>query len=263
MLSEIIKNLKNLNYKNYVDNFFKNELSFRDVKISKQKWESINKENSVPIGADINDLVRLHYLVSYLKSRVILEFGVGKSTIVFADALSKNKEKYEEYVKEHLRVSEPFVLYSVDNSEYWLNETKSKLPNYGISKLWFSECCTDVFNGKICTYYENMPNIRPDFIYLDGPSQFGVKGNVRGISTDNPDRMPMSADLLAMEYFLEPGTFIVVDGRTANARFLKNNFQRTWEYEYLVEFDQHFFYLDEDPLGIWNEATLNFVNLKY
>jgi hypothetical protein len=68
--------------------------------------------------------------------------------------------------------------------------------------------------------------------------------------------MPMAADLLAIEYFLEPGTFIVVDGRTANARFLINNFQRNWLYAHVEEFDQHFFYLDEEALGKWNFEAL-------
>ena len=33
----------------------------------------------------------------------------------------------------------------------------------------------------------------------------------------------MAADILAIEHFLVSGTLIVVDGRTANARFLKAN----------------------------------------
>ena len=40
--------------------------------------------------------------------------------------------------------------------------------------------------------------------------------------------MPMSCDILKIEYFLKPGTIIVVDGRTSNLRFLINNLQRKW-----------------------------------
>jgi len=51
---------------------------------------------------------------------------------------------------------------------------------------------------------------------------------------------------------LVPGTLIVVDGRTANARFLKNNLKRNWNYYYSKDFDQHFFELKEMPLRLSN-----------
>ena len=68
----------------------------------------------------------------------------------------------------------------------------------------------------------------------------------------------MSADLLLMEPFLLPGTLIVVDGRTANARFLQNNFQRNWEYRHHAEADIHTFELIEAPLGKINQRQLEF-----
>ena len=89
-----------------------------------------------------------------------------------------------------------------------------KFINFHKSELLMSEYC-----GKICTLYSNLPNICPDLIYLDGPDQFSPNGNIRGISTKHPDRMPMSADILTFEHFLQPGTLIIIDGRTANARF--------------------------------------------
>jgi hypothetical protein len=72
------------------------------------------------------------------------------------------------------------------------------------------------------------------------------------------ERLPMAADLLAIEHFLLPGTLIVVDGRTANARFLKANFQRNWDYSYSTDFDQHFFELIEPPLGPYNARQIDF-----
>ena len=68
--------------------------------------------------------------------------------------------------------------------------------------------------------------------------------------------MPMAADILSFEHFLQPGTLIIVDGRTANARFLKCNLQRNWAYFYSPEWDQNFFELQEDPLGIYNKTML-------
>jgi hypothetical protein len=68
----------------------------------------------------------------------------------------------------------------------------------------------------------------------------------------------MSADILTFEHFLLPGTLIVVDGRTANARFLKTNLQRNWVYYHSEEYDQHFFELKEAPLGIYNQRQIEF-----
>ena len=68
----------------------------------------------------------------------------------------------------------------------------------------------------------------------------------------------MAADLLAIEHFLAPGTLVVVDGRTANARFLKTNLQRDWIYLYSEKFDQHYFELAEQPLGIYNRKQIDF-----
>jgi hypothetical protein len=68
----------------------------------------------------------------------------------------------------------------------------------------------------------------------------------------------MAADILAMEHFLLPRTLIVIDGRTANARFLKSNLQRNWKYSYYREYDQHFFELMEEPLGELNKIQIDY-----
>ena len=54
--------------------------------------------------------------------------------------------------------------------------------------------------------------------------------------------MPMISDVLKFEHFLTPGTIIVTDGRTANARFLKANFQRNWSHIHKNKSDQHYFF---------------------
>ena len=68
----------------------------------------------------------------------------------------------------------------------------------------------------------------------------------------------MAADILSIEHFLCPGTLIVVDGRTANARFLECNFQRNWKHLYSVDYDQHFFELLEKPLGVYNKRQIDY-----
>ena len=66
----------------------------------------------------------------------------------------------------------------------------------------------------------------------------------------------MAADILSFEHFLQPGTLIIIDGRTANARFLKCNLQRNWYHFHSQKCDQHFLELQEEPLGIYNKRMI-------
>jgi hypothetical protein len=210
-----------------------------------------------PFPIELDDLIRLHHLVISRKVTTILEFGVGKSTVVFDHALKINKEKNADFVTANLRRTNPFQCHSIDNNEEWISVHK-ETARTSVVEYHHSGCIVSTFNGRVCTYFENLPNICPDFIYLDGPDQFSPTGDVRGVTTNHPDRLPMSGDILAIEHFLLPGTLIVVDGRTANARFLKSNLQRDWTYYHSEAFDQHFFELTERPLGIYNKRQIDF-----
>jgi|LauGreSuBDMM15SN_2_FD.fasta_scaffold07830_3 hypothetical protein len=218
---------------------------------------NIDPNNNKPFAPELMDLIRLHYLCTSRKVVTILEFGCGYSTKIFDHALASNKVKYEDFVKSNLRKSAPFELHSVDNSKKWIRRTKSNfILNHTV--FHFAKVRMTTFNDRICTLYDQIPNISPDLIYLDGPSQFGVIGKVRGITTSKIDRLPMAADILTLEHFLLPGCLIVIDGRTANSRFLKANLQREWRYTYVEEYDQHFFELIEEPLGKLNAVQLSF-----
>ena len=72
----------------------------------------------------------------------------------------------------------------------------------------------------------------------------------------------MSADILFIEYFLEPGTIIIVDGRTANSNFLKDHFNRNWKHVHDLKADCHYFKLEDKPWGKYNIKKLNFRNTK-
>ena len=61
--------------------------------------------------------------------------------------------------------------------------------------------------------------------------------------------MPMVSDLLLIEYYLTKGTILLIDGRGANAQFLRDNFKRKWIYQYFKEYDQHLFYLNAESFG--------------
>lgn len=271
MEKDIFRELKYDNGKGYIEYLRKNNLDklFNinledygriDKKIKKGIYEPVDPKIKTPKPPELDDLVRLHFLITSRKVTTILEFGVGKSTIVMADALKKNKEKYFDYVKNNLRRSNPFELHSVDNSRYWISYVKKSLPNElkEFVKFYYSPVYMSTFNGRVCTFYKKLPNICPDFIYLDGPDQFNVRRNINGISTRSMDRLPMAADILLFEHFLLPGTMILVDGRTANSRFLLSNLQRKWEYKHFPEEDIHIFELLEEPLGPYNKRQLEF-----
>ena len=70
----------------------------------------------------------------------------------------------------------------------------------------------------------------------------------------------MSCDVLKIEYFLTPGTILIVDGRAANVQFLKDNFSRNWAYKYVKYCDQHVFVLIEKSLGKYNDNQIKFYN---
>ncbi len=222
---------------------------------------SVDPSNKIPYPAELDDLSRLHYIVKSRKVLTILEFGVGKSTIIFGDSIRSNKKKYFDKTFKELRRKEQYQVFSIDNNQSWIDECKKNIPKdlrtNGFINLHQSDLITGEFKDKICTYYSSIPNICPDLIYLDGPDQFSAKGEVRGLSTKHQDRMPMAADILSFEHFLQPGTLIIVDGRTANARFLKTNLDRNWFHVYEREWDQHFFELQETPLGIYNERMID------
>ena len=118
------------------------------------------------------------------------------------------------------------------------------------------------FNNRICTTYKKLPLCNPDFIYLDGPDQFNVKKDIKGISTRHKDMMPMVSDILKFEYFYTPGTIIVCDGRAANAKFLKDHFKRNWRYINDKKNDQHIFWLVDPILGKFNKLQIKFYNQK-
>jgi len=256
---------KDLNFKSYlnenpINDFLGVDLSIYgniEQKVEREPYETVNN-TEYPNPTELDDLLRLHYLVTSRKVTTVLEIGIGKSTAVFSDALLKNKQLYEEFVTRNLRRSNPFECHSVDNNEDWIEKIKKEYNNLDNVTYYFCKCEMSSINSRICTLFNGMPNICPDLIYIDGPDQYSPTGDVRGLSTRHPDRMPMSGDVITIEHFLTPGTLIVVDGRTANARFLKANLQRNWEYFHSEEYDQHFFELKETPLGVFNKRQVDF-----
>ena len=218
-------------------------------------FDAVSGKLNIPFPPVAEDLARLHRLIRKRKVFTILEFGSGLSTIVMADALSKNKtDSLGLQEKPELRNRFMFQIFSVESDKKWIEYSQSNFPNHLLEHVNFhySEIKIDTFNGRICHFYDNLPDIGPDFIYLDGPNPKDVKGSVNGITFQCDERTVMAADILLMESILLPGTFILVDGRTNNARFLNNNLQRNFEMSWDKDGDVTSFELKEERLGKYN-----------
>ena len=221
-------------------------------------YESVDPAVIAPYRPDWPDLVRLHRTIRERRVTTVLEFGCGWSTLVMADALRRNEAEHGTWVLANLRRGNPFEVHVVDDMQRYLDEAVARVPADLRGRVipLLSPVDMTTFSGRICTQYRRLPNVSPDFIYLDGPSQASAEGDVQGISTRHPDRLPMSCDLLRLEPFLLPGTLVLVDGRTANARFLRAHFYRTWDYRWDAHADVHWFELREEPLGRYNRAQV-------
>jgi len=240
------------------------KIFFKKIKLDLVIKDSEKELKKSIIKPNLNDLYRLYQIIILNKRTTILEFGSGYSSLIFLIALNNLKNKYQNKIK-NLRRSNPFELFVLENEKKFLSITKKRIKSFNkINKCSikinynFSDVVMSEYQNKVVTSYKKLPLCNPDFIYLDGPGQFKVKGNINNISTRHPDMMPMVSDILKFEYFLNPGTIIVVDGRGANAKFLKDHFKRKWLYKYDQIYDQHYFYLNDPILGKYNKLQMRF-----
>ncbi|MEM7122382.1 MAG: hypothetical protein AAF563_13950 [Pseudomonadota bacterium] len=174
------------------------------------------------------DLARLHALVRKKKPLAVMEFGIGFSTIVFAHALMLNQR--ETGAEGHL--------WSVDSSQEWIDNTQEKLPDdlRPFITLCFSTVSIAEFEGELCHLYDELPNVVPDVLLVDGPSPADVGGDIRGLAFATADgegvRSPMSADVLFLESTLPDGFVMHVDGRYANMHFLRRHLKRRYRFSW-------------------------------
>lgn len=219
-------------------------------------FETVDGSRTEPLPPQIDDLARIHRLIRERKIATVLEFGIGYSTITMCDALMKNKREWEALDdKPDVRNNHMFEIHSVDASEKWLTHWTEQVPPEfeGLIHTYFSPVSIETFQGRLCHLYESIPDVVPDFIYLDGPHPSQVEGQHRGMSFECLERTVMSADILELESTLLPGTCILVDGRTNNARFIEQNLQRDFKCDERPNEDVTFFELDEEPLGKYNQ----------
>ena len=210
-------------------------------------WQLLASGRDDEFPADPFDLCNIHDLIRKRKPKDVLEFGVGFSTIVIAHTLYENHKDALQKDPD----AKPGKVWSINASAEWVENTKKKMPEhlrmYSIMTQSQAETC--IQEGELCHVFAELPNIKPEFIYLDGPAPREVSGSVRGLSyvlTDGGARPPMSADILLLESSLPPSAFILIDGREKNMRFLRRNLKRNYRFRWHKLLSYSTFELIED-----------------
>ncbi len=250
-----------------VKNFFNRKYPYL-IKLLNEKIEK--KLTKFPYISIYQYMYNIYNYLKLNRRLVVLEFGSGWSSLIFLIALNELIKENSKILKE-IKIDTSYEIFILENSKKYLNYTKqlinkyfkySKTQNFCKINYFHSDVYMSTFDNRIVTEYKKLPLCNPDFIYLDGPDQFNIKGKINGFSTRHKNLMPMASDILKIEYFLVPGTIILVDGRASNTRFLKDHFKRKWIYNYDNKSDLHSFLLDEKPLGKKNLKILKLYKNK-
>jgi len=218
-----------------------------------------NHENSSLYEPEIDDL---WFLYSFIKDKCItsiLEYGSGWSTYVMAISLHENFLNFGSEHMSIIRHPNAFKLMTIDASSNYQESAINRIPE-GIKNVLpvISKPQLTSLDGAIGHQFDFIPNFAPDLIYLDGPDHNQVIGNLHGFEYGDSFTQPMGIDILLIEPFLWPETFIISDGRTANSRFLSTRFKRNWQIMHDPFGDRTIFRLNETPLGLISEEHINF-----
>jgi len=107
--------------------------------------------------------------------------------------------------------------------------------------------------------YKKIPSVCPDLIYIDGPSPYSyLETGEEYLSLRNPDITNITSDLLKIEPCLLPGTVVVFDGMTNNARFNYRHLSRNWLRYEDTDLDVTIMMLNEPPIGVHHRNQINF-----
>lgn len=156
------------------------------------------------IPPEYTDLWFLYRIARKRRPGIILEFGSGCSTLILAQALKENGSGF---------------LYSLDSSPYWTEINNGCIPPIlkQFCEIRYSPVIEESYNGTPVFKYADVPDVIPNFVYLDGPPL--------------TERIQVAADLLDIEECFPRDFCMVIDGRIKNAYFLKQNFKRDYVFK--------------------------------
>ncbi len=229
----------------------------------KGPWNTSSVSGGDAFEPECPDLTRLHAIITKRKIINVLELGSGQSTKIMAHALKHNYELYFDKVS-GIRRQEPFHLFSLESEQKYIEQVESSCREAGVLEyitLCFSEAEQTLFRDMICGRYKSLPSVCPDLIYIDGPMPISYKnGDKQYMNMDHSEVTNVTCDLMIIEPILLPGTIVIVDGMTNNARYIKRNLQRNWLTHEDLDADMTLLVLDEPPLGVHHNRQLLFQN---
>ena len=101
----------------FIENFFIKKGLKLLVDLSKKKKPSANQMMAnEPYIPELDDLYNLYQYILINKRTTILEFGSGRSTLIFSLALNELLNKFSNEVKQ-LRRNNPFELFVIENEK--------------------------------------------------------------------------------------------------------------------------------------------------
>ena len=143
-------------------------------------------------------------LIVLNKRTTVLEFGTGYSTLVMHYALMENLKKFGKS-KPFTRCENPYEIFTIDNNRFFSKISKNRVKKYSKNSKFVNFFHSEVqminYQGNFAVEFKKLPMVNPDFIYLDGPSQWAPKNRVNNFTTAHPDMMPMSCDIAKIENF--------------------------------------------------------------
>lgn len=165
------------------------------------------------------DLARLHKLIRIKKPKCVLELGIGFSTIIISRALADNEAD-----------GSGGHCHTVEAEKNWIENTKAKMSPNLLKRTSFHHRSAEVmlFNGcHVVSCFKDLPDICPDFIYVDGPNHDSVLGSHNSLSFKN--RPILNIEPLMYESSAPTKFTILVDGRWRVARFLTKYLYRDYK----------------------------------
>lgn len=155
------------------------------------------------------DLLNIYSLVRRRKPKVVLEFGSGCSTLMFARALADNQAAGDGTGH----------IYSVETSPHFLECTKSYVPSSlkPFIDILPSGISTGEMAGERVMWHSDVPSISPNLIYLDGPDY-----------QDHSPDIVTQADGVMLEPKAASDCAILIDGRYSTYMFTRANLKRRY-----------------------------------
>ena len=174
-------------------------------------------------GHKVWDITNLHRTILNGEHKQIIEFGSGTSTIAMAHALKLLSVKLN---------GSDLRLFAVEPDAKWaeiVSESLKKLNLNQFVEVITSEPKLTNYDNQVVSFFETLPDISPDLIYLDGPDPRSVTGNINGLTMTGLNYI-IQGDILKYEWSFFARAKIIIDGRDNNLKFLKKNLKRKYSF---------------------------------